>query len=140
MNVFRYVDYDDPYNFENEYVEREKAREIIALENNENGFADGAPENAIKLDSTYVNVDFHAEFVAYDFQGGVVCDGVPARIYWTLYKDYEHAYVRNVRFAAPEISDDIAADHFELYKNAQTVFCTAAVLRALEPQLDLILP
>jgi hypothetical protein len=127
--VFRYIDYDG--RFVNPDLKKQEAERIRTLENEAVGSRQ--PEGNIE-DLTYVNADFHAGFVAYAYKASgattasVECAGVPARYRWELGEGQSHAFLTAIEFAIPKLED---AQHTELFWEAQGVFCTAAIFRAL---------
>lgn len=126
VRIFRYVDYEGFYSFSSATFEEAIAEDLRKQLNTELGHVN-RPSSEIE-EETWINTDLHANFAARVVDSLVVCDGLPARYHWVLFKGERYAYVDKIEFAAPVFIDE---NHKQLYMEAQTVFCTTAILRTL---------
>ena len=127
--IFRYMDYDDPLPFTSSIFSRSFVRSLRQQINAKAGHFQ-SPRTEI-VDQSYFNSDFHANFVARVSENAMICDGLPARYYWSLHAGQRSAYVTNIEFALPDFED---IEHIRWSIDAHTVFCTTAILRTLMKQ------
>jgi hypothetical protein len=142
--IFRFIDYDDPFSFTSRIVGRIFAEPARREMNAKVGHF-VIPKTKI-VDDTYFNTDLHANLVARVSGNAMICDGLPTRYHWELHAGYRFAYVREIEFALPDFKNPeymrflnkrmplFNVEHMRSSIEAQSVFCTTAILRTLQKE------